>query len=66
MDNLEDLITILEDQRYQWDVGYTGHLREARVWVWPQAAGRYRPVERETAFDMLKKAAINAGIDLGE
>lgn len=65
MDNLEDLITLLEDQGYQWDVSHTGRLREARIWHWPHVAGRYSPEERESAFNMLRKAAIDAGVDFG-
>jgi len=66
MNNLEELITFLEDLDYQWDIGHTGYHREARIWRWPHVEGRYSPAERETAYDMLKKAAIDAGVDFGE
>jgi len=61
---MEELINEIESQGFQWDVGFTGALREARVWKWPYVVGRYSPNEREPAFDMLEKAAIKAGVFL--
>lgn len=60
---MNNLTKYLESKGYQWDVGYTGINREARVWKWPEVIGRYRADEHESPTEMLVKACKDAGIE---
>jgi hypothetical protein len=59
---LDCLITHLEREGFNWDVGHTGGLIEARVWDWPNVIGRYRPNQVEPVYGMLFQACIAAGV----
>ena len=59
-----ELIEIIEQEGYHWDVANTSGLREARIWDWPNVKGRYRTNENESPFLMLSKALIIARPDL--
>ena len=52
----DGIITELEAQGYGWDIGYSGSLRECRIWIWPHVVGRYRPSGSEPLADMLLRA----------
>ena len=60
---IDELTTFLELKGFDWDVGHTGRLREARVWSWPSVIGRYRPTENEPPSHMLAMAMKDAGIE---
>lgn len=57
--DVDHLVGWLERFDMAWDVGHTGRVLEARVWVWPYCVGRYRPAELEPLADMLRKAMLD-------
>ena len=59
----DEIISTLEKHHLGWSLDHTGHLIEARVWVWPTVVGRYRPARVEPLADMLK-AAIRDALDI--
>jgi hypothetical protein len=65
-DKMEELIGKIEAKGYEWEVGFTEGQWDATVWEGYIEKGKYITEEREPAYDMLKKAAIGAGVDLGE
>ena len=60
--NLDLLAEQLEKEGLDWDVGFTGRHREARVWEWPNVVGRSQSEEYVPASKMLVKACDAAGI----
>lgn len=52
----DELIKWLEARGFGWSLDHTGHLIEARIWDWPNVAGRYRPAKVEPLADMLRGA----------
>ena len=52
----DELIQWLEARGFGWSLDHTGHMIEARIWVWPNVAGRYRPAKVEPLADMLRGA----------
>lgn len=61
--NVDTLIADLESRGLGWDVGYTGMLREVRIWRWPFVVGRYRPSEATPLADMLAKAMYDVDFE---
>ena len=60
---LEEVIKFLEALGHGWDVGHTcPHFYEARVWRWPNVAGRCR--ESGTPVEMLLQAMANADVHM--
>ena len=52
----DGIIAELEAQGCGWDLGYTGNLRECRIWQWQHVVGRYRQHESEPLAAMLLRA----------
>jgi len=55
----------LEQSGYDdWDIGFTGNHREARVWKWPRVVGRYNTMEKVPPKSMVFAAMMDAGLAL--
>jgi hypothetical protein len=55
----DEIIMQLEALDLGWSLDYMGRLRQATIWKWPHAIGRYRspnPDMREPLADLLMKA----------
>jgi hypothetical protein len=54
----DELIQWLEARGFGWSLDHTGHMIEARIWVWPSVVARYRPAKVEPLARMIRAAML--------